>query len=85
MLRKWGPKLGCSDRIASDRIYWVRAVGIPAHMWDMKIFGEIGMVCGELLEVDPLTVRCMHYQWARLKIKLINREFPKSAKVSDGK
>ncbi|KAG5595242.1 hypothetical protein H5410_036474 [Solanum commersonii] len=45
-LEWWKPTLRCIPRAATVEKIWVRAVGIPLHLWSKEVFKEIGEICG---------------------------------------
>ncbi|KAG5599514.1 hypothetical protein H5410_030884 [Solanum commersonii] len=41
-LEWWSPTSGCISNCSFVKETWVRAVGIPLHLWSQKVFHEIG-------------------------------------------
>lgn len=54
LLDKWDP-VGCCHREGrKPREAWVRALGLPLHLWGNSVFKEIGR-CGGFIGVDEAT------------------------------
>ncbi|PHT70574.1 hypothetical protein T459_25678 [Capsicum annuum] len=67
-LEWWQPTIGCIPRAATVKKTWIRAVGIPMHLWSKNIFKEIGEVCGEWVTTEEETELKFHMKWARILV-----------------
>ncbi|KAF3648862.1 hypothetical protein FXO37_19244 [Capsicum annuum] len=45
-LERWSPMAGCVTNSIVAKETWIRAIGIPLHLWLQKVFYEIGQMCG---------------------------------------
>ena len=59
-------------------------VGLPLHMWSIKVFKKIGDGCRGFIVVDENTVFFMELQWTRILVKLESKEFPSSLEIVVG-
>ena len=69
-LRTWGEDLGCSSQGNSEEKAWVRAMGLPLHLWSRKILEKIGDGCCGFLTVDEDTDMLAKLCWASVPVKL---------------
>ncbi|KAF3685447.1 hypothetical protein FXO37_00618 [Capsicum annuum] len=82
----WSPTIGCIPSSSSIlvRETWIRAVGIPLHLWSKKIFQEIGELCGGWIATEEETKLKNHMKWARILVKNDGRSLPMKVTISCG-
>ena len=81
ILDKWNPKVGCSFKNSITVETWVRAVGLPLHLWSLEVFKSIGDGCGGFVAVDEGTKSMSEMQWARILVKREDWEVPNSVHI----
>ncbi|KAK8466935.1 hypothetical protein PHAVU_008G195328 [Phaseolus vulgaris] len=52
-----------------ERFAWIRCSGIPLQFWCKHSFSKIGVVVGEVMEVDEVTERRETVEFARFRVK----------------
>ena len=84
ILDRWNLEVGClcKDSIANE--VWVRAVGLPLHLWSTEVFKRISDGCEGFAAVDEDSVSLSELQWARILVKRANKEFPNFAHIVVG-
>nr|XP_009767248.1 PREDICTED: uncharacterized protein LOC104218449 [Nicotiana sylvestris] len=75
-LEWWNHTAGCIPNSQIEETCWIRAMGIPLHLWSQKIFKEIGDICGGWLATEEETDLKNHLKWARIKIAGDGRKTP---------
>ncbi|KAH0730739.1 hypothetical protein KY289_001927 [Solanum tuberosum] len=78
----WSPTTGCIPHTTSVRETWIRAVGIPLHLWSKKIFKEIGELCGGWSATEEETELKNHMKWAKILVKNDGRNLPREVSIS---
>jgi len=53
-LERWSP-MGVVCQLLVTKKTWIRAVGIPLHLWSQKVFFEIGQLCGGWVATEEET------------------------------
>ncbi|KAG5622396.1 hypothetical protein H5410_007614 [Solanum commersonii] len=81
-LEWWKPTLGCIPRAATVEKIWVRAVGIPLHLWSKKVFKEIGEICGGWVATEEETELKNHMKWARILVSNDGSSIPREVAIS---
>lgn len=59
-------------------------LGLPHHLWDFKVFKEIGDFCGGFVRVADETGHRLHFRWARIAIWNVPDKIPVRVKVAVG-
>ena len=67
-LCRWLPNEECLSNSGFLKELWVRLVGLPAHLWELKVMEKMGDVCGGFLVVDRETRMVSDLQWARILV-----------------
>uniref|UniRef100_A0A3Q7H2F6 Uncharacterized protein n=1 Tax=Solanum lycopersicum TaxID=4081 RepID=A0A3Q7H2F6_SOLLC len=44
-LEWWNPIPGCKQAAKKSKTTWIRAIGLPLHLWSNEIFRQIGDLC----------------------------------------
>ena len=83
-LSKWDPPVGCFRNQFHDKEVWVRLLGLPLHLWSMKLFQLLGDRCGGFGAVDEDTAQNRNKQWARVLVKSDGRKLLGSLRVVVG-
>ncbi|KAH0657335.1 hypothetical protein KY285_032217 [Solanum tuberosum] len=81
-LEWWKPTLGCIPRAATVEKIWVRAVGIPLHLWSKKVFKEIGEICRGWVATEEETELKNHMKWARILVSNDGSSIPREVAIS---
>lgn len=68
-LERWDPVVGCHCEGRTPREVWVRALGLPFHLWGMSVFQKIGDMCGGFLGIDGATESRFDMRWARILVR----------------
>lgn len=67
-LDRWDP-VGCCHREGrTPREAWVRALGLPLHLWGMSVFQKIGDWCGGFISIDEATETRRDLRWAKILV-----------------
>ena len=69
-LKRWDPKVGCSQTCEQFKEVWVRVMGLLLYLWSWEVFKKIGDYCGGFVAVDESIVAFKELQWAKLLVKL---------------
>ena len=80
-LQRWGPEVGCFWNGSHAKEVWVRIVGLPLHFWSREVFKRIGESCGGFIAVDEETTLFSLLQWARILVRAIGKDLPRSLRV----
>ena len=83
-LGKWHPEVGCFCNGANANEAWVRVVGLPLHLWSREVFKLIGDGYGGLIAMDENTDFMAELQWARLLVKVVDKDLPTSVQLVVG-
>lgn len=76
--------VGCCHREGrKPRVAWVRALGLPLHLWGSAVFREIGRKCGGFIKVDEFKEARRDLRWARILVKYSNK-MPVCVKIGVG-
>ena len=59
-------------------------VGLPLHLWTLKILKKIGDACGRFLALDKVTTLRTEVMWAKMLIKLVGKSRPTAANILEG-
>ncbi|WMV37397.1 hypothetical protein MTR67_030782 [Solanum verrucosum] len=81
-LEWWKPTLGCIPRAATVEKIWVRAVGIPLHLWSKKVFKEIGEICEGWVATEEEIELKNHMKWARILVSNDGSSIPREVAIS---
>ena len=84
ILEWWSPSTGCNGRIEEDQEVWIRAVGLPLHLWTEEILKKVGNGCGGFIALDKETEQRKDLRWARILVKKDRTRKPTSANVLAG-
>lgn len=57
----------CEDR--KPEVAWIRALGLPLHLWGNLVFQEIGRRCGGFIKIDDATKKRTDLRWARILVR----------------
>lgn len=60
-------------QVGAAKELWVRALGLPLHLWSREVFRKIGFCCGGFIAVDEDTACMANLQWARILVKSVGR------------
>lgn len=83
LLDRWSA-IGCCRRGGREpRVAWVRALGLPLHLWGTAVFRKIGQLCGGFVRVDENTELRRDLRWARILVHF-RGEMPASVKIGVG-
>ncbi|KAK4721530.1 hypothetical protein R3W88_011763 [Solanum pinnatisectum] len=63
---------------------WVKALGIPLHVWSERTFKVIGIMCGGFVATNEETKRRNHLYWARICVKKSGTVLPNKIKLGVG-
>lgn len=75
----WWNGVGCCHREGRrPDVAWIRALGLPLHIWGSAVFQEIGRRCGGFIVVDEATEKRKYLRWARILVRYTD-EMPASA------
>ncbi|KAG5591119.1 hypothetical protein H5410_041633 [Solanum commersonii] len=67
-LEWWTPTTTSISKSVSVKETWIRAVGIPLHLWSNKVFQEKGEICGGWVAMEEETKLKNHMKWARILV-----------------
>lgn len=73
----------CHREGRKPSITWVRALGLPLHLWGRRVFQRIGDVCGGFIEIDENTEYRKDLRWARILVHY-KRNMPASVRIGVG-
>lgn len=62
----WSPTKGAVHNSTRFDWFWIRALGLPLHLWNKDVMKEIGDACGGRLENEEETELKNHLRWARI-------------------
>ncbi|KAF3635734.1 hypothetical protein FXO37_25838 [Capsicum annuum] len=68
-LQWWTSLIGCISAQHKRESTWIRAMGLPLHLWFNETFQEIGDRCGGWLRIEEETELRNHLKWARIEVK----------------
>ena len=72
-LERWSLGVGCLRNGAHLSEIRVRIVGFLVHLWEMKLFVNMGNACSGFVAVDEDTTYYRNFQWARVLVKARGR------------
>ncbi|KAF3652347.1 hypothetical protein FXO37_17559 [Capsicum annuum] len=79
-LEWWNPCAGCEPTTYKPKSTWIRAMGLPMHLWTDDIFHEIGELCGGLPVTEEETELRNYLKWARIELRGDDRSIPTTYK-----
>ncbi|KAF3626499.1 hypothetical protein FXO38_28511 [Capsicum annuum] len=81
-LEWWNPAADCVPINHKPKSIWIRALGLPMHLWKEEIFREIGELCGGWLATEEETKLRNHLKWARIETRGDVRNMPTEVTIS---
>lgn len=72
-LEWWSPTTGCIANSSMEKATWIRAVGVPVHLWTNKVFQEIKQACGGWVATE---------KWARIRVAKDGRLIPREVSIT---
>lgn len=70
---KWNMVGCCHREDRKPREAWVRALGLPLHLWGSSVFKKIGDCFGGFLKIDKATESRNDLRWARILVRFSNK------------
>lgn len=80
-LISWSPTEGCVSNSIFEKRTWIRAIGVPLHLWSHKVFYEIGQLCGGWVATEEETEIRNHMKWARILVANDGRSIPNEVTI----
>uniref|UniRef100_M0ZZK4 Uncharacterized protein n=1 Tax=Solanum tuberosum TaxID=4113 RepID=M0ZZK4_SOLTU len=81
-LEWWNPLVGCVPSQQRQEKIWIRAIGIPLHLWSKEVFKEIGDKCGGWYITEEETELRNHLRWARIEVKNEGQKIPREVAIT---
>ncbi|KAG5593621.1 hypothetical protein H5410_034853 [Solanum commersonii] len=81
-LEWWNPIAGCTPAAQKSKTTWIRAIGLPLHLWSHKIFRQIGDFCGGWKSTEKETGLKNHLKSARIEVKGDGQNIPREVTIT---
>lgn len=81
-LEWWSPPIGCAPAQQKISSTWIRAIGLPLHLWFKEIFQEIENKCGGWKSTEEETEPKNHLKLARIEVQGEVRNIPNEVSIS---
>ncbi|KAH0653033.1 hypothetical protein KY289_030711 [Solanum tuberosum] len=81
-LEWWNPLVGCVPSQQRQEKIWIRAIGIPLHLWSKEVFKEICDKCGGWYRTEEETELRNHLRWARIEVKNEGQKIPREVAIT---
>lgn len=83
-LKWWSRTVGCIPNSSKVTKTWIKAVGVPLHLWSQKTFREIGEFCGGWVATEEESELKNHLKWARILVENDGRSLPREVVITQG-
>ena len=81
----WKPNNGCQFNHEELKDLWVRLMGLPIHLWELKILKKFRDACGGFLAVNKSTMAFSFLQWARILVRVEEGRLPRVLEINLGR